>query len=152
MTSTARCTTDTQLAPTDTQPAALQTHSSLHYRHTTRCTTHTHTQLAALQTHSSLVQTHSPLHYRHTARCITDPQPAALQTHSLLLHNISTSTRSDPHSTATAASYRPGQAHKSGGPKISRQSTHEGGKVVSRMHRPPLPQRKYAWYTFLLEA
>jgi hypothetical protein len=22
---------------------------------------------------------------------------------------------------------------------ISRQSTHEGGKVVSRMHRPPLP-------------
>jgi len=25
-------------------------------------------------------------------------------------------------------------------PRISRQLTHEGGKVVSPMHRPPLPQ------------
>jgi hypothetical protein len=35
---------------------------------------------------------------------------------------------------------------------ISRQSAHEGGKVVSRTHRPPLPHRKYTWYSFLMEA
>ena len=28
----------------------------------------------------------------------------------------------------------------------------DGGKVVSLMHRPPLPPRKYSWYSFLLEA
>jgi len=33
-----------------------------------------------------------------------------------------------------------------------RQSAHEGGKVVSPMHQPPLPLRKYSWYSFLLEA
>jgi len=38
------------------------------------------------------------------------------------------------------------------GTQISRQSIHEGGKVVSPTHRPPLPLRKYSWYTFLLEA
>ena len=27
----------------------------------------------------------------------------------------------------------------------------EGGKVVSRTHRPPLPPKKYSWYSFLLE-
>ena len=27
----------------------------------------------------------------------------------------------------------------------------DGGKVLSRMHRPPLPPRKYSWYSFLLE-
>jgi hypothetical protein len=27
-----------------------------------------------------------------------------------------------------------------------------GGKVVSLTHRPPLPPRKYTWYSFLLEA
>ena len=27
----------------------------------------------------------------------------------------------------------------------------DGGKVVSLMHRPPLPPRKYTWYSFLLE-
>ena len=36
--------------------------------------------------------------------------------------------------------------------QISRQSAHEGGKVVSPTHRPPLPPRKYSWYSFLLEA
>ena len=36
--------------------------------------------------------------------------------------------------------------------QISRQSAHEGGKVVSPMHRLPLPPRKYSWYSFLLEA
>jgi hypothetical protein len=37
-------------------------------------------------------------------------------------------------------------------PRISRQSTHERGKVVSSTNRPPLPPRKYSWYSFLLEA
>jgi hypothetical protein len=40
------------------------------------------------------------------------------------------------------------------GSQISRQSAHEGGKVVSPTHRPPLrpPSRKYSWYSFLLAA
>jgi hypothetical protein len=36
--------------------------------------------------------------------------------------------------------------------RISTQSAHEVGKVVSPTHRPPLPPRKYSWYSFLLEA
>ena len=36
--------------------------------------------------------------------------------------------------------------------QISTQSTHEGGMVVSPMHRLPLPSRKYSWYSFLLQA
>ena len=35
--------------------------------------------------------------------------------------------------------------------QISRQSAHEDGKVVSPTHRPPLPPRKYSWYSFPLE-
>jgi len=31
-------------------------------------------------------------------------------------------------------------------------TAHEGGKVVSPTHRPPLPPKKYSWYSFLLEA
>jgi len=27
----------------------------------------------------------------------------------------------------------------------------DGGKVVSLTHRPPLPSRKYSWYSFLLK-
>jgi len=33
---------------------------------------------------------------------------------------------------------------------ISRQSAHEGGKVFSPAHRPPLPSKKYSWYSFVL--
>jgi hypothetical protein len=35
--------------------------------------------------------------------------------------------------------------------RISRQSVHEGGKLVSPTHRTPLRPRKYTWYS-LFEA
>jgi len=45
------------------------------------------------------------------------------------------------------------------GPEVSRKlrfpdfmtTAQDGGKVVSLTHRPPLPPRKYTWYSFLLE-
>jgi hypothetical protein len=36
-------------------------------------------------------------------------------------------------------------------PQTSRQLAHEGGKVVSPTHPPPLPPRNYSWHSFLLE-
>ena len=45
--------------------------------------------------------------------------------------------------------YRPGQALTA--PGISRQSAHEGGKVVSPPHRPPLLPQQIPWYSFLWE-
>jgi len=36
--------------------------------------------------------------------------------------------------------------------RISRQSEHEGSKVVSPTHWLPLPTRRYPWYSSLLEA
>jgi len=33
----------------------------------------------------------------------------------------------------------------------SRKSTHECAKVVRPTHRPPLPHRKYSWYSYLLQ-
>ena len=32
------------------------------------------------------------------------------------------------------------------------ESAHEGGKVVRPTHRPPLPPRRYYWYSCLIEA
>jgi hypothetical protein len=43
---------------------------------------------------------------------------------------------------------RPPRVQRGRVSQISWQSAHEGGKVVSLMHRPPLPPRKYSWYSF----
>jgi hypothetical protein len=38
------------------------------------------------------------------------------------------------------------------GCQISRNSVHEGVKVVRPTHRTPLPPRNYSWYSLPLEA
>ena len=32
------------------------------------------------------------------------------------------------------------------------KTAQNGGNVISLKHRPPLPLRKYCWYSFMLEA
>ena len=46
---------------------------------------------------------------------------------------------------------RPRDFQEFDAPRISRQGC-ENGKVVIPKHRPPLPIRRYPWYSFLLEA
>jgi len=61
----------------------------------------------------------------------------------------------DTHMKVKQSHYRPGPALRvpgGWGSQISRHLAHEGGKVVSPKNRPPLPHRKYSWYSFLLEA
>ena len=48
--------------------------------------------------------------------------------------------------------HRPLGLHEVEAPSISRESAHEGGKVVSSTRRPPLPPLKYPHYSVLLEA
>jgi hypothetical protein len=36
-------------------------------------------------------------------------------------------------------------------PRISRKSVKEGGKIISPATVPPLPLRRYPWYSFLSE-
>jgi len=36
--------------------------------------------------------------------------------------------------------------------QMSRQSAHDGSKVINLKHRPSLTPRKYSWHSFLLEA
>jgi hypothetical protein len=45
--------------------------------------------------------------------------------------------------TETEMSTRPLGPQKYEAPRISRQSAHKGGKVVSPTHRPSLPPRRY---------
>ena len=47
--------------------------------------------------------------------------------------------------------YKPVAAQETDVPRISKQSAHKGGKIVSPTHRPPLPPDKDPLYWFLLE-
>ena len=48
--------------------------------------------------------------------------------------------------------HRPSGSQEDKAPGIPRKLAHEGEKVVSPKHRPPLLSIKYSWYSFLLEA
>jgi len=43
---------------------------------------------------------------------------------------------------------RPFGLQKAEAPRISKQSAHEGSKVISLKHRPPLPPRRYSFFYF----
>ena len=47
---------------------------------------------------------------------------------------------------------RPLELQELEAPRISRQSAHEDGKVVSPTQQPPLPSRRHPRYSCLLEA
>jgi hypothetical protein len=46
---------------------------------------------------------------------------------------------------------RPLKLQEGEAPRIPTQSAYEGDKVVSPKHPPPLPPRRYFWYSILLE-
>ena len=47
---------------------------------------------------------------------------------------------------------RPRALQKVEAPRIFSQSAHEGDKIVSTTHRPPLPPKKDTWNSLLLES
>jgi len=71
------------------------------------------------------------------------------------LHNVTASTLYPQLSKVNQSRYRPEVAQRVPGslrfPDFM-TTAQDGGKVVSLTHRPPLPLRKYSWYSFLLEA